>query len=731
VSNTLGSPVLPEAVPAIGSASGGLRFELVLAGSENLEDRDDPFVPLSDSGRFGRVLLSRVAIGENTTLRTLALKIQRSFYRPYGAGQGQTTNSQVDEIWAREREHLLKLKVPEVADLLDLGPELRRSYPVTFCKKVRRYFHPLCPQCTALLEDCRDDTLLRDFGLPTYSGSTSRYLYCSSCSTAQRAVFYTYSLTAEEHPKGSVEVRRRSELYRDQAAIVHGDHSQARKPRLERIFPCFTCKHRETCYPAGATPGPIPAEKLLVPLSYYEFAMLPLELLQLHYDECVDLLGGAAWSSVKPAAENMYPGRGPALAPIDVSLSSPSQWIFGADATGLFSIEVLRLKLLAFTQVCRGVRALHARTGVPHFGIDPTCVMVQVAASGGDLPARWNFQAKLLDPANPHRFAPLANLPEAAGDVFVPSPDCDKTYLSPLITKAGSGREEAMRVTIRNLVPDGAGCRAEVDVLSTRVRLHEFKIRDVVRVVATSTVSWLEGAELWGSIVEPLPEDRGFRVSVYSPRPLEGAKVPVTFDGSVSFYKRFGIPCDLYSLGMLLFRSILVNDAQDVFALEDAVNRVMNKVNVGLEGAIQPDYKYVSGMIGWQVEAEKKVFDPKNVLYLGIDRDTRKIGIPPTLWTDLLLGAFRLVSNIRDFSFASHHADYDPGKPEALMDAVLQEIETLNARLHIELFGTSDRNREVAVACDEVIAEITRDGLGGFEMEEEPGLERAEFQPEP
>lgn len=729
MTNSSGASVLPEAVPAIGSASGGLRFELVLP-PDNLEDRDDPFVPLSDSGRFSRVLLARIAIGQDTTLRPLALKIQRSFYRPYGAGQGQITNSQVDEIWARERENLMKLRVPEVVELLDLGPELMRSYPVTFCKKVRKYFHPLCPQCTGMLEDCRDDALLREFGLPTYSGSLARYLYCSTCSDAHRAVFYTYSLTAEEHPKGAVEIRRRSELYRDLMAVARGDHSPAKKPRVERIFPCFTCKHRDTCYPLAASGTAIPAEKMLVPLSFYEFAMLPMDLLQLHYDEFVDLAGGASWSDIRRNAEGTAAGRAQSLAPVDAVLSGPMQWIFGTDlSAGYYWIEVLRLKLLAFTQLCRGVRALHARTTQPHLGLDPTTAMVVMNASGPDLPARWNFQVKLLDPANPHRFPPLANLLEAAGDVYVPSPDCDKTYLSPLVRKAGTGREESMRVTIRSLAPEGAGCRAEVDVLSPRVRLHEFRVRDIVRVVATSPVSWLEGVELWGSIVEPL--DGGFRCSVYANRPVTG-KVPVTFDGSVAFYQRFGIPCDLYSLGMLLFRTTLVNDEQDIFAIEDAVTRVVNKLTVGLEGAIQPDYKYVSGMLSYQIDTEKKTFHAKNALYSKLDRDTRLIKVPGMIWSDLMLLGFRLVLNIPDFSFAAHHADYDPAKPESVLDAVLQSLDTINTRLHVELFGTVDRAREVTAACDELIAEITRDGLGGYEVEEEdPGLEKAEFQPEP
>ena len=47
-------------IPLLGSTGGTLRFELMLAGGESLESRDDPFVPLSDAGRFTRVELKEV-----------------------------------------------------------------------------------------------------------------------------------------------------------------------------------------------------------------------------------------------------------------------------------------------------------------------------------------------------------------------------------------------------------------------------------------------------------------------------------------------------------------------------------------------------------------------------------------------------------------------------------------------------------------------------------------------
>src|SRR5688572_20848485 len=118
-------------IPLLGSAGGNLRFELVLAGGDSLESKDDPFVALSDSGRFSRVLLGRVASGEDHTLHPIAVKIQRGSYRPAASGSAKETltNPMLEEMWRRERENLRKCSGEEVVPLIDLGERSFRNRP--------------------------------------------------------------------------------------------------------------------------------------------------------------------------------------------------------------------------------------------------------------------------------------------------------------------------------------------------------------------------------------------------------------------------------------------------------------------------------------------------------------------------------------------------------------------------------------------------------------------------
>src|SRR6185436_995375 len=219
-------------IPLLGSAGGNLRFELMLAaGDDSLESKDDPFVPLNDGGRFSRVLLGRVASGSNHTLHPVAVKIQRGSYRPAAAGSAKETltNPLLEEMWKREREHLLKCAGDEVIPLIDLGDHSFRNRPVT---------------------DCRDDALLRDHGLPEFSKSITRYLTCAACASKPgRKTFYTLASGADENLKGEADVRRRTELYRDFGAVVN-TLSDRERAEAAAAFPCAACPHREECYPA-------------------------------------------------------------------------------------------------------------------------------------------------------------------------------------------------------------------------------------------------------------------------------------------------------------------------------------------------------------------------------------------------------------------------------------------------------------------------------------------------
>ena len=62
-----------------------------------------------------------------------------------------------------------------------------------YCSHIDRFFHPPCPHCGRVLVLCSDDAQLNAKGLPSYSQSLKRYLWCPMCGgDTKNAEFYTY-----------------------------------------------------------------------------------------------------------------------------------------------------------------------------------------------------------------------------------------------------------------------------------------------------------------------------------------------------------------------------------------------------------------------------------------------------------------------------------------------------------------------------------------------------------
>jgi hypothetical protein len=651
----------PSGLPLLGSAWGPFRFELETA-PEPLEDRDEPFLPLSDSERHARTLLARISMGGRPLAR-VALRLPRSVYRPGGAA---TSNPQIEEQLARARAEFLACRADGVASLLDPGPDGFRSLPLIFCKKTRASFHPPCPGCGAPLADCRDDAFLRDHGLPERSTSAVRYLKCPSCPAT---TLYTTAPPSEERPKGDVKIRRRTELFRDWRALAQAGKMPG--------FACAGCEFRKECYPAGDA-SPIPAETRLVAVSFYEFQALPIEAFPLHFDEAADLLGGAPWATIRERVRHAgAAGRDALLAELDGAFDGPGQFLTSGPRLGL---EVLWLKLSLFSGLARALRGVHAALGRPHLGLGPPTAFA-VAPPRSTLPARWGFAAKLAGLGSSVRVPTGPGGPE----IFAPGPDVDTHFVSPLVAQASHGKELALAASVRSVT----GTRIEGVLSSDRARLDDLREGDAVRITPSTGGPALEGLVFWG-VLGPR-EERAVKFSAELPAALPKVS---DFQAGVAVYRKFGPDCDLYALGLLLFRAALVNDGRDLFAVEGAVQRVLKKLELRLEGSGRgtwgPDR--IAGELSRLLD-EEDAFEPAALLFEEGARSAGPPGIPPALWADVLKYGFKLLTSLSGFSI------FDAG-------AALSEAEELERRARIELFQRGERDREIAEACAELLSEL-------------------------
>lgn len=686
----------PE-LPILGSRSGGLCYELVVGG-------DGEFVLLNE-GRLSRVYLCRIAFGSGNEVVPFALKIQSdSYFVP-----GQTlANPDIDDAWSREREDLGRASSANIGHSLPL-PETT-SLPVVFCRRVERYFHPVCPETGSLLTVCKDDEFLRDSGLSEYSKSLRRYLYGGGKKRLTKTFYHRRG--GAESGRADVTVGDENDLIRAWGPLARGD-SGASAPTAPLAFACAGCKHVAECYPTAPGGGAPPAASHLMWVSFYDFEMIALGLLDLKYDEACDLVGGEDWVKIfeRVSLDVAGSGRKARLAGLTSAFVSPNQWMF-RDDPDKFGLEVLRLKLMMFSEVLEGVLVIHSKCDRPHFGITPNNLMAKVLPGNIGLPARWNLRVQVIDLGSPLRLR--ARDGEGAGAAEILQPGGDLTndaaarhYVSPMVTE----RQDAtmsMVVTSQTKNEGFVDIGIEAHAQGAVGGLRQFRKDDMVLVMPVS--AGRGASSFWA------------RIDLISAGKIQlVASLPAGFDplewesqrsliATLQFYKNYGHPVDHYGLGMLLLRTLLVTDSQDMDRVEQWVSRCLNQFAAEVGTGNNSDGNLVRARLARIVTGSDSqcICDPANVLYKAVDRARAKV-VPKDIWDDLIVFAFRLLTQTPGFSFAHSHSRGSP----FLLKQVIADLQSFLQRLQVETFSADLRSREVSQVCSDVIMVLQKGILAG------------------
>ncbi|MGE3171988.1 MAG: FHA domain-containing protein [Planctomycetota bacterium] len=703
--------------PLFGTGQGGLAFDLALAD----DGSDTPFVRLS-SGRYSQVLLGTITLGD-TVLARQALKVQRHDYLP---GNGRAlTNPEIDAMWPREAADLRAARSPHVVALAPFPEPFLSSPPVFWCRRTRAWFHPPCPRTGAMLRTCRDDQLLRDAGLPAWSRGQVRYLHAGGADPA----FWRTAGAVDERVRDNARVAVGNQLIRDWGAMLRAPTPKAPTPvaptpvATAAWFPCAGCEHRAECYPAGvAGDAPIPAEQHLHALSYYDFQVLPMELLDLDWGEFSDLLGGAGWSAVKARATAAGAGgRRRVVDRLDRPLGAARQFLFEHDGAQ-FALEVLQRKTVALQQVCLGLQAVHGRCARPHFALAPQNVMVRWQDPGPGVPPRWAFDVRLIDlgsalPLRPS--APAPGMPRLLeqGHELRGTP-----YQDALLAAAHDALAGRFFVELKKREAAGDGGRLVLSAEGS-VSLRGYRAGDVAQVLPSGASApwWAQIGELQGNRVVLVVEASA------APDAADW-DVGRKFEASLTFFRNHGTPCDLFGLGMLVFRTLLVNDEQDMEAVHKVVDRCLRRIDLAVSTQDEVGEVQARRLVLEQLRLEAKCFDPAALLWHRADRERSGGGADRALWQDLLLLAFQLTTRIPGFSFADSHAEVFPNNPAALMTAVHDRLQQSQRRQQTALFAAAECDREIRALCEEHIEELEaqiRDRASRGEPEPAPEVEAA------
>ncbi|MFC1572804.1 hypothetical protein ACFL6M_04315, partial [Candidatus Eisenbacteria bacterium] len=396
-----------------------IRLLLRPAGETSGRGPGDPFIRLSSDAHPFRAYLACLEVDGRVIVPHLTILMEPNAY-PGSATSGAHApigNRQVEQVWRRGLLRHRRLSSKAIAHVDeraipvgDSEEDVPRHTPLAWCRKTEAYVTPLCPTCLGELGTCRDERMLRRSGLPPYKSSLIRFLHCHSCSTEAKRppTFYTYSLRKVDGLAKGVQLRRRSELYRDLGSRISSVEAPADTPvaggnadptdRVASLYPCWRCEHRGSCYPAGRhVDDRVPAEELLFPLAYYDFLWIPLEPLPLGFGEIAALLGGASCADLEATrtrASGEFPLRRESLDELD---HPSNQFFFAGDITGLYPLESLYLKLSALADLTRGARDLLQNTGFAHLALSPDRLSGSLSFGPTILPTRWGLNLKIGD----------------------------------------------------------------------------------------------------------------------------------------------------------------------------------------------------------------------------------------------------------------------------------------------------------------------------------------------
>jgi hypothetical protein len=357
-----------------------LRFPLASTDPEVLAHSSFPFLLISDSDPTARVVAARVDTDAGDRVASLFFLVRKDRYRLDKETLHPVTNVDVEKAWQRAGAAFRSFAEGSAPRFFEgqSGADgiLSPFASLFFCKEKGRYFHPPCPHCGRHLALCVDDAVLAAAGLPLYSRSLERHLYCEACSGSARGNFY-----ATEAGSGAPPVLRdRISLVREFGRIGEGTSG-------ETGFPCPACPERGECF------GPsLRALARIVPFSFYPFHAFAFDAMSLCAPDFLALLSGAGAEALAKRLESAGERGRAAL----VRAAGDADPLLFERGERRF-LEILYLKLTLLGELFDALPPGECLPGPPTFRPSVDRAWVALGAARNLLPRYWNFRAVFLD----------------------------------------------------------------------------------------------------------------------------------------------------------------------------------------------------------------------------------------------------------------------------------------------------------------------------------------------
>ena len=359
-----------------------LSVSLISQDDSILEKSPFPFLVISESDPFARLIEARIATDAGSEIKRVFLLLQKDEYHLKSDELRPFNNQDIDKCWQNAfvfySEKNQAGSVVILADQIKKGGGLLSLQSLFFCKSKRIFFHPPCPVCGLPLQQCYDDDILIGLGFQRYSTSLKRYLFCTSCfGSTGKSDFYAFSLESSDHSA----LKDRWDLIKEFGLLTE------ERNRLNQ-FPCVNCSSHQECYGACGL-----AVSRIVPLSFYPFYMLIFEAGSVNALDFLSLISGASFDDLESRlSEQQQLGRMNCLKALKQNSLVTTHFFF--DKNKRYFLEVLYLKLSFLSEL---VQTIFSGTDNARLELSIDKIWINLTDQSSLLPFFWNFKLRVID----------------------------------------------------------------------------------------------------------------------------------------------------------------------------------------------------------------------------------------------------------------------------------------------------------------------------------------------
>jgi len=549
------------------------------------------------------------------------------------------TNAVLDQRWER---HFKALEALGPAEVLQTGWEIAHPAPTYLDVSRLEPVHPVDAESGSAWQLCQDDELLAKKDLPKYSTSLHRYLYVPAL--GKKSPFIPVTRNAPT--------------------------SAATKP-IDEI-----------------TGG----KADLIPFNPGGGLILVRRHSPIRLEDFIGLLSGGSWEGIPHGRSVLDLGSVTGALRGDDSLrASDGRLFLGAHGRWGRLLETFHLKLRLLADAVASVRSMLLHRQQPTLNLTADSFQVRLGEPGQGLPFLWTARAVLVDPGD------AVALPIEGSDAvyYLRAMEAGTSIYQPqAVGESVRGRGS---VRIRKVLQEGSGPTIVEGTLQTQERVRTAR-NDLVWLRLSLSCGRLDlyarldvkaalasGEWRFRTLGQRLSEEASTAL-----RAAEGVPIP---EVTLEVIPLLSSPCDLYALGVLAVRTLLVDNKTTLPVALDEVLSLAKEVANEHDPAVD-----LSSRI-------KVIFnrDPRWVQSLGPQRLTQEEVnpgdafdlIPSEVWWSTLAMILRMFPGAGPDSTCQDYGDAQPGGIHKVFDRAIADLDELIVRTRSLIVIDWRFNREI------------------------------------